>query len=50
MFRIDVAAWPEVAALIFSSAVCAELRLAREIPGPGSAAKKEAMKAGTSYP
>ena len=50
MFRIDVAAWPEVAALILCPAVCAELRFRREIPGAGSVAKKEAKKAGTSYP
>ena len=50
MFRIDVAVLPDVAALILYPAVCAELRLADEIPGPGTATKKEAKKAGTSYP
>ena len=50
MFRIDVAALPDVVELIFSAAVCVELRLADEISGAGTVAKKEAKKAGTSYP
>ena len=50
MFRIDVSVLPDVAADFLRAAVCAELRLAREIPGAGSVAKKEAKKAGTSYP
>ena len=50
MLRIGVAVWPDVSELLLRPTVCAELRLADEIPGPGTAAKKEAKKAGTSYP
>ena len=50
MLRIDVAVSPGVAADFLCSTVYAELRLADEIPGPGTATKKEAKKAGTSYP
>ena len=50
MFRIDVSVWLDVSEELLRPAVCAELRLARESPGPGTAAKKEAKNAGTSYP
>ena len=50
MFRIDVSVLPDVAALILCSTVCAGRSFPHEIPGPGSATKKEAKKAGTSYP
>ena len=50
MFRIGVAALHDVSALIFNPAVCAEVRLRRQIAGAESVAKKEAKKAGTSYP
>ena len=50
MFRIDVAVSADVVATFLRPAVCAGLSLVREIPGPGSATKKEAKKAGTSYP
>ena len=50
MLRIGVAVLPDVAALILYPAVCAERSLVRQIAGPGSATKKEAKKAGTSYP
>ena len=50
MLRIGVAVSADVSERILYPTVCAELRLGREIPGPGTAAKKEAKKAGTSYP
>ena len=50
MLRIDVAAWSDVSELFLYPAVCAERSFGREIPGAGSATKKEAKKAGTSYP
>ena len=50
MLRIDVAVSPGVAADFLCTAVCAEPGFRREIPGPGTATKKEAKKAGTSYP
>ena len=50
MFRIDVADLESIDICFLCPAVCAEVRLADEIPGPGTATKKEAKKAGTSYP
>ena len=50
MSRIDVSVLADVSALLLCSTVCAEPGLVREIPGAGSATKKEAKKAGTSYP
>ena len=50
MFRIDVAALPDVDESFLCTAVCTEARWADEIPGPGTVAKKEAKNAGTSYP
>ena len=50
MFRIDVSVLPDVSEDFLCTAVCAEPGLVDEIPGPGTATKKEAKKAGTSYP
>ena len=50
MFRIDVAVLPDVVEELLCAAVCVELRLGRQISGAASVAKKEAKKAGTSYP
>ena len=50
MFRIDVADLESIDITFLRAAVCVEPGLGREIPGTGSATKKEAKKAGTSYP
>ena len=50
MFRIDVSVLPDVSEDFLRAAVCAEVRFRREIPGVGTVTKKEAKKAGTSYP
>ena len=50
MFRIDVADLESIDIHFLRPAVCAEPGFRREIPGAGSATKKEAKKAGTSYP
>ena len=50
MLRIDVADLESNDIFFLCAAVCAGRSLVREIPGPGTAAKKEAKKAGTSYP
>ena len=50
MLRIGVAALADVVESFLCPAVCAEPGFRDEIPGAGSATKKEAKKAGTSYP
>ena len=50
MFRIDVSVLPDVSDDFLRPAVCAEPGFRDEIPGAGTATKKEAKKAGTSYP
>ena len=50
MFRIDVSVLHDVVETFLFSTVCAGLCLMQQIAGAGSVAKKEAKKAGTSYP
>ena len=50
MFRIDVADLESIYIVLLRPTVCAERSFRDEIPGAGSVAKKEAKKAGTSYP
>ena len=49
MFRIDVADLKSIDIFSLRPAVCAWRSFRRQIPGPGTATKKEAKKAGTSY-